>query len=113
LHPGQTAVATAHVSNDLAKRPPIQITAGASYQDWTGATFQATPATISLDVIQPLSFKRLTISLASNTSYVAGSATSTVPVTATYASQVLTLDFDKTLLEAQSLDISFGLLTAP
>jgi hypothetical protein len=112
LVPGQVVTATALVKNDLTPRAPINITASATYTDWTGALQQATPATISLQVIQPLTFSRIMLSLPPTLTYQAGSAQSTVAVVAGYASNVLTLDFSKTLLEGASLPITFAVAVA-
>jgi hypothetical protein len=114
LIPGQQVTATAKITNTLTPRAPITLTAGGTYQDWTGAVIILPTVSIQLNVIQPLTFSQLTMTLPSSLTYVLGSATSTVPVTGTVTNGVLTLAFPLAppITEGQSLSITCGLAVA-
>ena len=112
LHPGQTVEATAKLTNSLTPKPPIVLTATATYSDILGVLHEATPATLTLTVTQPLRMQKLELTLGTQLAFVEGSAKSSVPVAASVTSNVLTLAFDKTLLEGESLDIMFGAIVS-
>jgi hypothetical protein len=113
INPGSTVTATAKITNALPPRPPIVLTAGCTYQDWTGTTLTATPASVTLNVVQPFSFSQLTLTMPSSLTYVPGSATAMFPVTGIVTAGVLTLAFTAPpLIEGQALSVSFGVQVA-
>jgi hypothetical protein len=110
VSPGATVQLTATITNTLSPRPPIILTAGATYTDSLGNPYTSTATPLMLTVTQPETFSALTMTLPSSLSYVVGSAQSTVPVTGTVTSGVLTLTLGgggAVLTEGQSVSILF------
>jgi hypothetical protein len=110
ITPGTIAELTATITNTLVARPPIVLTASATYQDSLGNQQTANATPLSLTIVQPETFSALTMTLPSSLSYVLGSATSTVPVLGTTSAGVLTLSLGgggAVLTEGQSVAIQF------
>jgi len=112
LYPGQTVTATACITNVLQPRLPITTYVIVSYIDCNGVSQQATSNNVTLQVVQPLNMPKLTLNLGTQLTLVEGSATSIIPIAATISNSILEMSFNKTLLEGQSLEITFDLNVA-
>jgi hypothetical protein len=109
LTPKSVVTATVTITNSLIPRPDITLTAGGTYQDYLGVIQSIPSSSVTLKVIQPLTFNKLILSLPTSISYQAGSVTN---ATASYLNNVLTLDFGAVppLIEGQKLTSTVNLV---
>lgn len=107
IHRKSTTTATIKMTNDSVPWSPIVLCATATWIDWDGTEREVISDPVTIQVVQPLALSKVKVDLGSKLAFVAGSATSTVPVVAASINDVLSFSFDKTLIEGESLDIMF------
>lgn len=98
VRPFESVTLTVTVKNNLQRRPPVELTATATYTDTSGTQYTATSNTVTLQVIQPLNVSAVNISLPPGWILVSG--TNPIP-------------FDVELLEGETATQSISILYNP
>lgn len=73
LRPGLTAPVTVSLTNTLAPKPDVVLTAGATWQDALGNEYTTQAEPLTLAVVQPVTVQTFALTIPAGCEYVAGS----------------------------------------